>query len=235
MKTIDSIKKDLKQLSDPTKIVGVSKFFKTGKGEYGEDDIFAGIKVPDQRKVVTKHYKSVTLEEVESLLQNKIHEYRLCALFFLVKLYTINEDVREEIVNIFITNLEYVNNWDLVDSSAHKILGEWLLDKDRSIIYDLANSGELWKERVAVMTTFCFIKNKDYKDNLILAEKFLTHKHDLIHKAVGWMLREIGNRNLEIELKFLNIHYKKMPRTMLRYAIEKFETPLRKAYLNGNI
>jgi len=138
-------------------------------------------------------------------------------------------------VNIYLRNLKFVNNWDLVDTSAHKILGVWFKNRDRSLIYELAASKSLWNNRIAIITTFAFIKENDFKDTLIFAEKFISHEHDLIHKAVGWMLREIGNRDLQVEIEFLNKFYKKMPRVMLRYAIEKFDDFLRKAYLKGKI
>lgn len=235
MEIINLVKDDLKKYSNPENIKTVSRFFKTGKGEYGEGDIFLGIKVPDQRKVVSKYYKSISLEEVEFLLKSEIHEFRLCSLLFLEKIFTKKNELKETVVNIYLRNLKFVNNWDLVDTSAHKILGVWFKNRDRSLIYELAASKSLWNNRIAIITTFAFIKENDFKDTLIFAEKFISHEHDLIHKAVGWMLREIGNRDLQVEIEFLNKFYKKMPRVMLRYAIEKFDDFLRKAYLKGKI
>lgn len=234
---IDSIKKDLQSYSDPEKARGVKKFFQAYPGGYAEGDQFLGIKVPDQRKVAKAYYRSISLAGAESLLREEFHEYRLTALFILTYKYAKarTEQERKEITDLYLRNLSFVNNWDLVDSSPEKILGAYLMDKDRSILYELAASGDLWKQRVAVISTFHFIRNGQFEDTFRLAEKLLSHQHDLIHKAVGWMLREVGNRDLEAEEEFLKKHYKNMPRTMLRYAIEKFHQERRKAYLSGEI
>lgn len=235
--TTEKIKRELLACSDPKKAEHSKKFFQAYPGGYAEGDCFLGIKVPDQRRVAKAYFKDISLPEVEKLLQEAYHEYRLTALFILTYKYSRakSEQERKGITELYLRNLAFVNNWDLVDSSAEKILGPWLFDKDRGLLYDLAVSGDLWKQRVAVISTFHFIRQGEFEDTFRLAEMFLDHKHDLIHKAVGWMLREVGNRDLEAEEQFLKKHYKQMPRTMLRYAIEKFDPELRKRYLSGQI
>lgn len=226
-----NLKHDLEKLADPEKAKVLSRFFKTGKGEYGEGDVFLGVKVPGQRKVAAK-YKDIALEDVQVLLNSKIHEHRLTSLFILVAKYKKADSKREkEIVDFYLKNTKNINNWDLVDSSAPYILGNYLLDKDKSILYKLAKSGNLWERRIAMLSTYAFIRNNEFEDALNIAELLLDDKHDLVHKAVGWMLREVGNRNLEKEEEFLKKHCKNMPRTMLRYAIEKFEDEKRNAHL----
>jgi 3-methyladenine DNA glycosylase AlkD len=224
------VREDLKSLGNKEKAGHCLRFFKTGKGEYGEGDKFLGVSVPEQR-TVAKKYKHIGLDEIEPLLKGSYHEYRLTGLFMLVQKY---KKSPKEVVELYLKNKEYVNNWDLVDSSAHKILGVWLLDKDRNILYDLVK-GSLWDKRIAIISCFTFIREKDYDDALKISEILLHEKHDLLHKAVGWMLREVGNRDLAVEEKFLKKHYKVMPRMMLRYAIEKFEESKRKKYLRGEI
>ena len=220
------IKQDLQKLKDPEKAEILSRFFKTGKGEYGEGDIFLGIKVPEQRKIA-KNY-NLSLKEIQELLSSNIHEYRLTALFILISKYKKSD--KKQIVNFYLKNTKNINNWDLVDISAPKILGDYLLDKDKSVLYNLAKSNNLWERRIAILSTFTFIRNNQFEDTLNISEILLNDKHDLIHKAVGWMLREIGKKDQEIEENFLDKHYKNMPRTMLRYAIEKFEENKRKFY-----
>jgi 3-methyladenine DNA glycosylase AlkD len=233
----DSIKKGLSSCTDTKKAAQLQRFFKTGHGEYGEGDIFLGIKVPAQRSVAKKYYKDVSLNGTCELLESGVHEHRLTAIFMLVLKYekAADEKEKKQIVDFYLENLDRINNWDLVDSSAPKILGAWLFDKDRSLLYTLASTGHLWKQRVSVLATFYFIKKGDFSDALRIAETLIGHPHDLIHKAVGWMLREIGNRDRRTEESFLKKHYKKMPRTMLRYAIEKFEPETRSRYLNGSM
>ena len=227
----ENITEDLQKLQDPKRASILSKFFKTGKGEYGEGDIFLGIKVPELRKIAKKH-SGVPLDDIGLLMENNIHEYRLISLFILVLKYN-KEDSngKKEIVDFYLSNIKYVNNWDLVDSSAPHILGHFLLDKDRSILYRLARSDNLWERRISILSTFAFIKTNTFEDALKISEILLFDEHDLIHKAVGWMLREIGKRDLTIEEEFLQKHYLEMPRTMLRYAIEKFDEDKRKFYL----
>lgn len=229
------LKDELHKYTSPEKAAHLPRFFKTGPGEYGEGDVFIGVTVPDQRKVARNFFKQLGLAEIQELLGEKIHEYRLTALFILTYKYEKAKDETEQkaIVNLYLANTAHINNWDLVDSSADKILGAYLFDKDKQLLYAFARSGDLWQQRMAIIATYYFIKKGEYQDTLKIAENFLAHKHDLIHKAVGWMLREVGNRNPEVELDFLKQHYHQMPRTMLRYAIEKFEEGLRQKFLKG--
>lgn len=234
MKAIQVIQ-DLKDLADKTRAKHSQRFFKTGPGEYGEGDVFLGVKVPLQRNIAKK-YRSLPAVEIEKLLQHKIHEVRLTALMLMVyKVEKGGPNELEAMSELYLNNLHSLNNWDLVDSSSHHILGRFLTNKNRDILYKLAHSEDLWEKRIAMITCLYFIKQKDFKDALTIAEILLNDEHDLIHKAVGWMLREIGNRDLATEESFLKTHYKTMPRTMLRYAIEKFEEPLRLKYLHGKI
>jgi 3-methyladenine DNA glycosylase AlkD len=211
------------------------RFFKAGPGEYGEGDRFLGIRVPVLRAQVKK-YRGVPLKAVLSLLKSKWHEERLFAVLLLVQEYSRgSEEQKNAIYDAYLAQRQYVNNWDIVDSSAHLIVGPHLDDAKRDVLYELAESEGLWDRRIAMMSTYHFIRQKDFKDALRIAHLLRNDEHDLIHKVVGWMLREIGNRDREAEEKFLLKHYKKMPRTMLRYAIEKFPETRRKAYLNGSI
>jgi 3-methyladenine DNA glycosylase AlkD len=224
-------------LGNPAHVAGKAKFYQAYPGGYGEGDQFLSISVPEQRTLSKAFYKLLTFEELAKLLESPFHEIRLTKLMMLVLRFEKSKDSLEKqaIVNIYLSHMDYVNNWDLVDSSAHYILGPWLLDKSHDILFKLADENHLWKQRIAVLTTFHFIKKGQYKTTLRLAEKLLTHKHDLIHKAVGWMLREIGNRDYQAEYGFLKKHYKQMPRTMLRYAIEKFDEEVRQSFLKGLI
>lgn len=224
---LDLLLSEIKSKADKDKAQLSGRFFKTGKGEYGEGDKFLGIIVPVQR-VLAKKYKSLPLPDVEKLLQSEIHEHRLIALFILRYQYPQNPSA---VIKLYLSNLSHVNNWDLVDSSAPYLLGDYLSDKDKKLLHKLVKSNNIWERRIAVMSTFGFIKVNQFDDALAFAEILLQDKHDLIQKAVGWMLREIGNRDIETEKKFLDQHYKRMPRTMLRYAIEKFPPSLRKTYL----
>jgi 3-methyladenine DNA glycosylase AlkD len=234
---LDQIIEDLKTGIIAEKAHFFSKFSKTGPGGYGEGDTFIGITVPHIRQIVKLYWKEISLEDTLILLQKPIHEYRLAALLILVEKFTKTKDhsEKEVIVESYLCNIDYINNWDLVDTSSYKILGAWLYTRDRSILYKLANENHLWKQRVAIISTFHFIKKNDYTTALDIAEILLNHKHDLIHKAAGWMLREIGNRSYDTEYDFLEKHYKVMPRTMLRYAIEKFDESVRQMFLKGQI
>lgn len=223
------LKKDLQKLADPARAKILSRFFKTGKGEYGEGDVFLGIKVPEQRKMVNK-YGDLTFTEIQSLLNSKVHEERLIALLILVHQYQKLEN-KKEVVDFYLKNTKYINNWDLVDLSAPNILGDYFLDKDKKTLYQLARSKDWGERRISILSTFTFIRNNHYEDALKISEILLGDQHDLIHKAVGWMLREIGKRDQVVEEKFLQKHYSQMPRTMLRYAIEKFGERKRRAYL----
>jgi len=229
---LNQIKKDLLQLGNPEKAIKLSGFFKTGKGQYGEGDVFLGIPVPEQRKVA-KRYLDLSLDDLQELLRSEIHEYRLTALLILVSKYgKADSSGKDEIFVFYLKNTEYVNNWDLVDLSAPKIVGDYLVNKDRSILFKLVKSSNLWERRITVLATFMFIRNDDFEDALRISKLLLCDEHDLIHKAVGWMLREIGKRDQEVEEGFLSEYFKQMPRTMLRYAIEKFDEDKRNFYLS---
>ena len=230
---LNQIKKELQHLADLDRAKILQRFFKTGKGEYGEGDIFLGITLPEQRKVAKK-YQALSLKQLQALISSKYHEHRLISLMVLdIKYSKSDETEKKVIVDFYLKNTKHINNWDLVDLSAYKILGEHLLERDRKILYKLAESENIWERRIAIISTFRFIKNNEFKDTLKISDILLADKHDLIHKAVGWMLRETGKRNLEIEEAFLKKHYKKMPRTMLRYAIEKFNPDKRRTYLKN--
>jgi 3-methyladenine DNA glycosylase AlkD len=230
---IEKIKKDLEDLSDPAKAEFLSRFFKTLPGGYAEGDVFVGVSVPNARAVARK-YQDLPTAQMKHLLRSGIHEHRLTALLILVDKFTTADAAgREKIVHFYLDNLKYVNNWDLVDMSADKILGAYLFDKDRSVLYELCDSGNLWSQRVSIMSTFFFIRKGQFDDTFRLAERLLNHAHDLIHKATGWMLRETGKRDKKAEERFLKRYYKAMPRTMLRYAIEKFSPEERARYLKG--
>ena len=211
-------------------------YFKTGPGEYGEGDQFIGVTVPNQRKVA-REFRELDLKEAQKLLDSPIHEHRLTAIFIMYIQYkkAKEEEQREKIYLMYLKNVEKgnVNNWDLVDSSASYIAGDFLLDKPRDILYQLAKDGHLWQQRVAIIATAKFIDNDQFDDTFSIAEILLHHDHDLIQKAVGWMLREVGKRDVVAEQEFLDAHYKDMPRTMLRYAIEKFSKETRQEYLKG--
>ncbi len=231
--TYREVEKYLHSLSNPTIAEHSQGFFKTGEGEYGYGDKFLGIRVPVIRKAVQK-YKKTSLGVAENLLQSEYHEIRLFALLLLVSQFsTGNSSDKKLIFQRYLNNTQFINNWDLVDSSAHHIIGAYLSDKNRSLLYTLAKSDSLWERRIAIIATYHFIKNNDFKDTLKIAKSLLNDEEDLIHKASGWMLRETGKRNLHEELAFLNKYYKKMPRTMLRYAIEKFSKETRQRYLTG--
>jgi 3-methyladenine DNA glycosylase AlkD len=234
MSKLTELQQELQQLADPRQKDILQRFFKTGKGEYGEGDIFLGIKVPVQRKVAKK-YGELSLAEISVLLQNPLHEYRLTALLLLIHQYSKAETptVKQQIVEFYLANTSSINNWDLVDLSAPAILGAYLLEKPklRQTLYTLARSENLWERRIAMVATLTFIKNQEFDDTLKLAKILLHDDHDLIHKAVGWMLREVGKRNQQLLEDFLNQYSPQMPRTMLRYAIEKLEDSKRQFYL----
>jgi len=212
------------------------RFFKTGPGEYGEGDKFIGVNVPFQRKIAKKYFRDINLSELEQFLRNEIHEYRSIALFMLCyKFEKANEPGRSLIADFYLNNISFVNNWDLVDASAPNILGCYLFDKNRDLLYEFVHTNDLWKQRIAIISTFYFIRCGQFDDTFKISEILLHHPHDLIHKAVGWMLREVGNRNKDAEMAFLLKHYRQMPRTMLRYAIEKFDEDLRQQFLKGQI
>lgn len=220
---------DLRTFADPEKALILRRFFKTGKGQYGENDVFWGIVVPKIRKVA-KSYARIPLGEVSKLIRHKAHEVRLCGLFILVGQYPEKPD---EAYRLYLDNIKFINNWDLVDLSAPNIVGAHLYERDRQPLYNFAYSNNLWERRIAIISTFNFIRKGGHTDTFKIAEILLNDKHDLIHKAVGWMLREVGKRcSEEIEEEFLKRHARKMPRTMLRYALERF-TPDKRVHYMG--
>jgi len=232
---LQSIQKELRKLGNKEIAAHSQRFFKTGKGEYGEGDIFLGVRVPVLRKMAKK-YRDISIRDAFYLLQSAFHEERLLSLFLLVGIFRkANEEERERIFLTYLANAEFINNWDLVDSSAEYIVGAYLRKIDKMPIYRLARSKDLWERRISIISTYHFIKHNEFSDTLKIAEILLHDKEDLIHKAVGWMLREVGKRSIEVEERFLNKYHKNMPRTMLRYAIEKFPEPQRKRYLKGII
>ena len=231
---LDQIKSELSKLSDPYRAENLSRFFKTGKNQYGEGDLFIGITVPEQRKIAKK-FVNLSLDDLQELLNSKIHEYRFTALVILISKYRKAEEPgKQEIFAFYFKNTKNVNNWDLVDLSAPRIVGDYLLNKKRSVLYKLAKSNILWERRISILSTFAFIDTNDFEDALNISELLLHDEHDLIHKAVGWALREIGKRDQNVEEQFLAKHHLHMPRTMLRYAIEKFDEKKRKKYLTKN-
>ena len=230
--TAEFILQELLSVADPKKAQFLQGFFKTGKGEYAEGDIMLGIKVPLTRNIV-KTNQALPLPEIQILLDSEYHEARLAGLLFLVQQFkkAKKEKERKEIFDFYLKNARKANNWDLVDVTCRDVIGTFLLDKDREILYQLAESDNLWEQRMAIVSTWTFIKNREYSDTLAIAEKLLNHSHDLIHKAVGWMLREIGKKDRETLVDFLDKHHKTMPRTALRYAIEHFSPEERGGYL----
>jgi 3-methyladenine DNA glycosylase AlkD len=235
MSDAKTISKALLAFATKEKAEFLPRFFKTGKGEYGEGDRFHGVVVPDQRKVANKFSSTTSKEVIIELLHSPFHEERLTALLILCNKFNQAKEIgkEKEWYDLYITMADRVNNWDLVDASAHIIVGQYLEDKDRSMLYKLAKENSLWKNRIAVVATWHFIrKNSDLKDILQLSEIMLTHKHDLMHKATGWMLREGWKKDAKQIEKFLDKFATQMPRTMLRYAIEKMEETKRKGYLN---
>lgn len=225
----------LRDLGNPEIAEHSQRFFKTGKGEYGEGDTFLGIRVPVLRQQA-KAFHDLPLKSTQSVLRSRFHEARLCALFILVRKFEKGDaDEKEKIYNLYLENTKFIDNWDLVDSSAHQIVGGYLFSRDREFLDELAVSDDLWERRISIIATLHFIREHQFEDTYRLADILLQDPEDLIHKAVGWMIREAGNRNGEMERAFLKRRYKKMPRTMLRYAIEKFPEAERKAYLAGAI
>ena len=225
----------MRRLGDEAVAAHAARFFKTGKGEYGEGDRFLGIRVPVVRKQV-RQFRNAPLRSVIALLRSTYHEERLLAVLLLVEQYERGDAAtKQRVFDAYLERRRYVNNWDLVDSSAHRIVGPQLGPGDRALLYELAASNGLWDRRIAMMATLHYIRLNDFHDALRLAALLRDDEHDLIHKAVGWMLREIGNRDRASEERFLERHYRRMPRTMLRYAIERFPERRRQAYLHGKV
>ena len=232
---VANIKNEMRKLANKKIAEHSQRFFKTGKGQYGEGDIFLGIRVPVLRKIAKK-FRRISLAEVSKLLESKFHEERLLSILMLVNLFKSgDEDDQELIYELYLDKTKFINNWDIVDISAGNIVGAFLFEKDKAPLYRLVFSENLWNRRIAIVATFYFIRNDEFDDTLKIAEILFTDKEDLIHKAVGWMLREVGKRVIEIEEEFLEEHYLKMPRTMLRYAIERFPETRRKMYLKGQV
>ena len=229
------VHKDLKKLGNPEHAAVSQRFFKTGPGQYGEGDIFIGVRVPVLRKLAGE-CKDLPVRQIEILLRSPIHEERLLAVLLFVRIFkTGPDDVKKDIYDRYLKSTEFINNWDLVDVSAEHIVGAYLMDKSRRPLYRLAKSKKLWERRIAIMATFHFVKRREFAETLKISAMLLGDRHDLIHKATGWMLREIGKRDLRTEETFLKEHYKNMPLTMLRYAIEKFPEDKRQRYLKGSI
>ena len=229
----EDVQKALKNEANPEKKKVLQGFFKTGKGQYGEGDVFLGVVVPKQRKVA-KEFSSLPLPEIQKLLNSKIHEHRLTGLFILISQFERGQEkLRKKIYSMYVKNFKNVNNWDLVDSSAHKIVGAYLLDKSRKPLYIWAKSRHLWTRRIAIIATFAFIDKRELNDSLKLAHLLLKDSHDLMHKAVGWVLREVGKKDKKTLVTFLDKHASHMPRTALRYAIERFPERERQKFLNS--
>jgi 3-methyladenine DNA glycosylase AlkD len=232
---VAGIRRDLRRHASRAKATILQRFFKTGPGEYGEGDVFIGVQVPDIRRTI-KPYEDAPLPVATRLLRSRVHEERLLALLLLVRRFSrAGEAEQRKIYDLYLENTRHINNWDLVDLSAPSIVGAWLMERSRHPLYRLARSGDLWERRIAILSTHRFIREKDYRDTLGIAKILLNDDEDLIHKAVGWMLREVGKRDCAAEEKFLKLCYEDMPRTMLRYAIERFPASRRRDYLAGRI
>ena len=234
MPTLSSLRQELSALGSPTKAAASAWFFKTGPGQYGEGDIFLGVTLPEQRKVAGR-YRNLSLSDLETLVTSPLHEERMTALIILVGQFKRGDEAAQKaIYDFYLSHTAAINNWDLVDSSAEHIVGPWLETRDRSVLRKLAASPDLWERRISILSTFHYIKKGDPFEALAIAELLLHDEHDLIQKAVGWMLREVGKRcTQDAEEAFLARHYRTMPRTMLRYAIERFPAERRAAYLKG--
>lgn len=237
MTTASQIITELKNCGNTKKAAHLSGFFKTGKGQYGEGDRFLGVTVPEQR-AIAKKYASAELPVLEQLIISPFHEQRLTALLILIHKYQKSKIVseKEQYIRFYLNHTRFINNWDLVDLSCYALLGQWLQDKERSLLYELADSTNLWEQRMAIVSCMHFVRQGDFNDCLAIADKLLLHPHDLIHKATGWLLREIGKKDKATLVAFLQDRYFRMPRTMLRYAIERFPEEERKKWMKrGNI
>ena len=221
---------------DESQVAGLMRFFKTGPGQYGEGDKFLGIKVPITRDVVKECWREVSFDNLEECVLSDYHEVRLASLLCLVEIFSHSKKggdaLRKRCVEFYLAHTDRINNWDLVDLSCYNLLGAWLLDKDRTLLYDLAKDGNnIWEQRIGIVSTMAFIRKGQLDDTFAIADILLNHPHDLIQKAVGWLLREAGKRDEKRLRSFLDTRCRTMPRTMLRYAIEKFPEPLRQHYL----
>ena len=240
---MNSLLNQMLEHADPGQVAGLARFFKTGPGQYGEGDKFLGIKVPVTRAVVRECWRETTFDDLEECIASEFHEVRLAALLALVEVFKhapchserpkgVEESLRHRCVDFYLAHTDRINNWDLVDLSCYPLLGEWLLDRDRALLYDLARSGKsIWEQRIGIVSTMTFIRHGQLADTFAIADILLHHPHDLIHKAVGWLLREAGKRDPAALVAYLQGRYRQMPRTMLRYAIEKFPEPERQQYL----
>lgn len=228
--------RELALLGTPEKAAHLSRFFKTGKGQYGEGDLFIGVTVPQQR-TIAKNHQSADTDTLHSLLTSSYHEHRLTALLILLlKFNTAKQEAEKHTyIDFYLVHYAHINNWDLVDLSCYKLLGEWLHRRDKTRLYEWAQTDHLWKQRIAIVTCMHFIRQREYSDFLAIADLLIHHPHDLIHKAVGWLLRETGKKDRKVLTTFLASRYRTMPRTMLRYAIEHFPPEERKKYLNAEI
>lgn len=235
---VNEIKSALQDLALPEKAVFFPRFFKAGKGEYAEGDEFIGVTVPDQRKIAKEYWQRISLPEIAELLSSKIHEHRHCALLMLVNKFekAKTETEKSEIVNFYLKHKKFINNWDLVDNSAYKILGRHAFEtENENLLRTLAAEENMWSKRMAIVATMFHVKRGEFLLLKELALYNLHHPHDLMHKANGWLLREMGDKNIGELIQFLETHYQKMPRTTLRYAIEKFDEDLRQDFLKGRI
>ena len=233
--SLPAIRQQLQLIADTQTAAVLQRFFKTGVGEYGEGDVFIGIKVPPLRTLAAA-CQNASVKTVTGLLKSNIHEERTLALMILVRQFSRgDEKTRKQIYDVYLAHTRFINNWDLVDGSAPYIIGPFLWERERTQLYTWAKSSSLWERRIAIISTFYFIRQNDFSDALRISEVLITDKQDLIHKAVGWMLREIGKRNTAVEESFLKVHYRDMPRTMLRYSIERFPEKRRREYLLGKI
>ena len=231
------LKEEIIARRNPSQVEGLSRFFKTGPGQYGEGDLFLGIKVPVTREVVKKCWQQVSFDDLEECIASEYHEVRLAALLSLVEIFRHAKkepSLQQLCIDFYLSHTDRINNWDLVDLSCYPLLGVWLLDKDRGLLYDLARDGKtIWEQRIGIVSTMTFIRHGQLDDTFAIADILLHHKHDLIHKAVGWLLREAGKKDKAALVAYLAPRYSTMPRTMLRYAIEKFPEEERKDYLNN--
>jgi 3-methyladenine DNA glycosylase AlkD len=235
MVTSADVRHELAALADPGRAEGTGRFLQMFPGGHGEGDRSIGVRVPDQRRVAGRYWREISLAETVMLLTSDVHEERLTSIFILVRKFSRgDEEERGRVFRLVLANTGHIDNWDLVDSCAPYVIGPWLIDKDRGVLDRLAGSSLVWDRRIAVMATFAFIRVGDFEWTFRLGARLLHDPHDLVHKAVGWMLREVGNRDRAAEEEFLARHYRDMPRVMLRYAIEKFEPQRRRAYLSGS-
>ena len=232
---MSNLQKEMMAHKDEAQARHLSRFFKTGPGQYGEGDLFLGIKVPTTREIVKQQWKSTSFDELEECVASPYHEIRLAALLILIQIFSHakgDPDMRKRCVDFYLSHTAHINNWDLVDLTCYEIIGTWLLDKDRTLLYELAEKGKtIWEQRIGIVSTMKFIRNGETDDTFRIADILLHHPHDLIQKATGWLLREAGKKDAGKLKEYLSTRYQTMPRTTLRYAIEKFPEEERKAYL----